>query len=289
MLNLVVDVNNLSFITRYSKLGSPKSKRQKEKNAELLIFVEMTKLILNEATRHNVDGLVLAMDSKHVWRKNVYPEYKGNSTSNEDFYYEETLYAANMVFDFFKEHTSAYCLKVPKTEADDIIAVWCQETSEDAIVLSSDKDYVQLIKENIRVYSPTQKEFRESEDVAFDLFVKCIRGDKNDNIKSAYPRVRLDKLRKAWEDDLELLNLLETKVGDDKVGNAFEKNMTLIDLSRQPDYIRQSIISEISGYNCNKYNQIQVLKFMKSNELEAFSDIFKHKDKALKKPPVFKL
>lgn len=286
-MNLIVDLNNMAFITRYSKLGMPKSRRQKDKDAELLIFIEAMKLILGSATKFNVDGIVIAKDSKKVWRKDIYPEYKGTSTSDEDFYYDETLFAANMIYTFFKEYTGAYCLEVPKTEADDIIAVWCQNTTEETVILSSDRDYVQLINDKTRLYSPTQKVFRETEDSGYELFLKCIRGDKNDNIKSAYPRLREAKIKKAWEDDLSMLNLLETVLNEKKVGVAFELNQKLIDLTMQPDYIRNNILFEIKNYKSNKYSQIKVLKYMKENRLDKFSNIFDHKEKPLKQSPIF--
>lgn len=286
-MNLIVDLNNMAFITRYSKLGMPKSRRQKDKDAELLIFIESMKLILGSATKFNVDGIVIAKDSKNVWRKDIYPEYKGTSTSDEDFYYDETLFAANMIYTFFKEYTSAYCLEVSKTEADDIIAVWCQNTTEDRVILSSDRDYMQLINEKTRLYSPTQKVFRETEDAGYELFLKCIRGDKGDNIKSAYPRLREAKIKKAWEDDLSMLNLLETVLNDEKVGDLFERNQKLIDLTMQPDYIRNNILFEIKNYKSNKYSQIKVLKYMKENRLDKFSNIFDHKEKPLKQTPIF--
>jgi 5'-3' exonuclease len=286
-MNLIIDTNNLVFITRYSKLGQPKSRRQKEKNAELLIFIETLKMIVSLASSFNADGLVVAKDSKGSWRKGLYPEYKGNSTSDEDFYYEETIYAANMIFDFLKEYTSAYCLEYPRTEADDIIAIWCQHTTEETTIISSDKDYIQLINEKTRLYSPTQKLFRESDDVGYDLFLKCFRGDKSDNIKSAYPRIRETQIKKAWENDLELLNLLETVIGENKVGDIFQLNQNLMDLTLQPINIRQEVLNIIYDYKPNKYNHIKVLKFFKTNGLEKFSDLFDHKDKALKTCPIF--
>lgn len=286
-MNLIIDTNNIVFITRYAKLGMPKSRRLKDDNAELLIFVEALKTIVSLCVKFDADGLVLAKDSKRPWRRDLYPEYKGNSTSDEDFYYEETIYAANMLFDFFKDNTAAMCLENERTEADDIIAIWCQNTTEPTTIISTDKDYIQLIDDKTKLYSPTQKVFRESDDVGYDLFLKCIRGDQSDNIKSAYPRVRESKIKKAWEDDLELLNLMETIINDKKVGDTFKFNQQLMDLSMQPDYIRKAVLDKILNYNHNKYNQIKVMKFFKDNNLDNFKDLFVYKDKAIKNNPIF--
>lgn len=300
--NLVVDLVNIAFVRRFAKLGMPKSERQKDPVAKYYLLAEIIKTIVYESVNHSATGLVITTDGRGGWRKDVYNDYKATRTTDEDFYYKETLEAANMAFDFFRGYTHAYCLAVDKAEADDIIAVWCQESDERFVqntVLSTDTDFVQLIDERTRVYSPTQKEFRETEDVMFDLFLKCIRGDRNDNIPSAFPRVRTTRLEKAWEDDLELLNILETVLPDNtpikanagkKVGELLEFNMNLIDLTRQPSYIRDNILDAIMNYEISDspYSQIQAKKFLVDNDMEVYLNIFDYRDKALMKPPVFR-
>ena len=84
------------------------------------------------------------------------------------------------------------------------------------------------------------------------LFMKCIRGDSGDNIFSAYPKVREAKMKAAWEDrhdrgfDWNNLFLQTWTDYDDageeitvKVMDRFRFNESLIDLTKQPDEIKE--------------------------------------------------
>jgi hypothetical protein len=288
-MNLLVDINNIAFATRYAKLGTPKSKRQKERKATESLFKEILQTILNHAFYERCSSIIIAQDSKDVWRRDIYPMYKKSSTTDEDIYYSETLAAADMLSEFIKECTSGMVLSVNRCEADDIIGVWCQESDSHNTILSTDRDYEQLVDSKTRLYSPVQKVYREPEDAQFSLFVKCIRGDKHDTISSAYPRVRLEKLKEAWEDDYAFLNLLETvnKSGE-KVGTLFERNQKLIDLSMQPQHLRDLITNKISNYECGKYSEMKAKKFLHDRGLEMASDMLNFKDKCLKNKPIFK-
>lgn len=287
-MNLIVDLNNIAFATRFAKVKNPPSRRRKEKFVTESLLKEILQSIVYHANHNQCTGVVIAQDSKKVWRKDVYPLYKESSTTDEDVYYSETLAAADLVVEYFRDNTSAYVLATPKCEADDVIAIWCQSSSSNNLILSTDKDYIQLVNDKTKLYSPVQRVFRETDDPQFDLFVKCIRGDKNDNIRSAFPRVRVDKLRKAWDDDYELLNLLETVRPDGtKVGEAFDLNQKLIDLSMQPDSIRQAVINTINSYQPSVYSELGTMKWLADKGLKTASNMMQFKDKCLKSSPIF--
>lgn len=287
--NLVVDLNNLCFLTRFGKVKTPASVRQKEKNIDKFIFIEVVDVILRHLANFKCTGLVIAMDSPNGWRKEIYPDYK-RSDKEIDIYFNEIVTAANLVFNFFKNYTSAMCLRVPRAEADDIISVIARVSETDTIILSTDKDYIQLISPNVKLFTPMkQGEFRTSEDPKFDLFLKCIRGDQSDNIRSALPRVRETVLREAFnEQGVKMLNLMETVRPDGvKVLDAFKFNEALIDLTKQPDFILDAIENEIVNYQHGSYSVMASIKFIKDQGFaEQKLSIFDRRDAALKKPPV---
>jgi 5'-3' exonuclease len=288
-MNLLVDINNIAFATRFAKIKTPKNRRHKEKFVTESLVREMFSWVINIAHANKCTGLVIARDSKNVWRRDIYPLYKAGSTSDEDVYYSEILAAADMLCDYVKHHTAGYVVAAERCEADDVIAVWCQESDTPSLIMSTDKDYVQLVNENVKLYSPVQKVFREPEDAQYELFLKCIRGDKNDNIRSAFPRVRETVLKAAWGDDYKLLNLLETvKKDGTKVADSFELNQKLIDLSMQPQEIRDSIVSAIEQFVPSSYSMFDTQKYFKDHNLGDSQKITDYKDKVLKTPPVFK-
>lgn len=81
-------------------------------------------------------------------------------------------------------------------------------------------------------------------DPKWDLFEKCIRGDPSDNIPSAWPRVRKAAMIKAFyaEDPVEWNNFIHSTWGPDgenSVNQRYEFNRSLIDLSAQPEVIKE--------------------------------------------------
>jgi hypothetical protein len=80
------------------------------------------------------------------------------------------------------------------------------------------------------------------------LFTKIVRGDSGDNIFSAYPKVRATKLREAYDDRAEqgyawnnfMLQTWINHLGKEvRVLDAFAANERLIDLTKQPEHVRE--------------------------------------------------
>lgn len=288
--NLIVDLNNNIFVTRFAKIRTPKGRQRKEAFAREMIFKETVSYIVRTAMAHKCDGIVVTVDSPtRSWRKELYPEYK-QSEQELDIYYDDCINAANLTKEFFKTCTNAMVLEVKGAEADDIIGVFAQECGDDVEneILSSDKDFIQLINDQTSLYSPPQKKYRTSEDPEYDLFVKCIRGDKNDNLPSAYPRVRETVLQKAWEDSYEMQNLMETVRKDGvKVGDAYEFNKSMIDLTLQPTDLRDEIIEAIKKPYKPSFGEFKIMKFFVNNYLKEHKSMLERTLLPLKKMPYF--
>lgn len=283
--NMIVDLSNLVFSTRFAAIKTPKTKARKESYIPEMIFKDTLLTIIKYANEFKSDSIVIACDGQKVWRKSIYPEYKANR-EHTDIYYEETIEASNLLQSYFRECTNVAVLNVDHCEADDIIAVFVKESQGvENIILSADKDFVQLIDENTHLYSPTQDTWRTSENPQYDLFVKCIRGDTNDNIFSAYPRVRSKRLSEAWEDEYKMLNVLETVRKDGvKVADAYLLNEQLIDLTKQPDYIKDNIRESIEQPVQKNFGDFKIAKWFGDHGLKKFAWALEYKKEPLKKP-----
>jgi hypothetical protein len=270
-------------MTRHMMIKTPSRNARKDPFATELILKELITFIVRFANDKKCDSILIACDSKKVWRKDIYPEYKNNGGS-EDIYYDDCIAAANLTKEFFADCTNASVISVPKTEADDIIGVFCAESEGvDNIILSTDRDFIQLINNRTRLYSPAQKKFRETDDADFDLFLKCVRGDRNDNIESAYPRVRETKLRDAWDNPLEMKNILETVRNDGKrVGDVYTFNRKLIDLREQPDHIKQDIRDALEKSSTNNFGELKIMGWLGKNNLKKFASMLEYKERPLR-------
>jgi len=203
---------------------------------------------------------------------------------------------------YIDEKTNITVLRNPQAEADDMIHVWIESHPNDQhILVSSDSDFFQELRfPNLTIYDPV-KDLLIKQDGVFDdngnrlafalttdgkikigkkdpnfvceegwykyaLFLKCVRGDKTDNIFSAYPGVRekgtKDKvgIREAYNDKekgFSWNNFMQQKWIDHNeieqiVKPNFERNRSLIDLSCIPDHIKLSSLEIIASQTGRK-------------------------------------
>lgn len=145
--------------------------------------------------------VVLVFDGKgsSTNKKYIYPEYKANRgitrITNWDIFEnqkEESEAIKNQIvrlIDYLK------CLpvdmvSVDKIEADDVIGYLSNQFKEDVVVVSKDRDYLQLVNDRVTVYSPKKKMFYDSHLVKKEYGVspinflnqKVVIGDKGDNV-----------------------------------------------------------------------------------------------------------
>jgi len=251
--NLIVDLSNLTHVIRHSKFK--KGKMEFDQDA-LVFYVLQT--ICNIAARKKAGGVMIACDSGDVWRRDVLPSYKRNREGNRDEFYEQTKQAILILELFLRDYTDMTVLQVNRAEADDIIAIACQLNAYHNTILSTDRDFIQLINHNTTLFDIVSGKNRTTEDRNYDLFVKLIRGDTGDGVPSAMPNVRETRLKLAYEDKTEFVNLMEStnKFGN-KVKDDFKRNNTLINLIQQPTEIIQSITKELHTYNQENYGFVR--------------------------------
>ena len=81
---------------------------------------------------------------------------------------------------------------VDHVEADDVIAYIAQNVLEsEAIIMSADQDFLQLVNDRIVVWSPNKKKYYTKEQIITEygipahnfLMYKCLMGDKSDNLE----------------------------------------------------------------------------------------------------------
>jgi 5'-3' exonuclease len=214
---------------------------------------------------------------------------------------------------FLQESTNCTILRHANLEADDLVAGWIQAHPHDEhIIISTDSDFHQLLAENVQQYNGVNEELHTLAGI-FDkkgkavvdkktktpktipnpkwiLFEKCMRGDTSDNVFSAYPGVRTkgtknktglqeafaDKDSKgyAWN-NLMLQRWTDHNGVEHKVLDDYYRNVTLIDLTAQPDDIKIKIAETIAENSVLKsVSQIgsKFLKFCGKYDLKKLSE-----------------
>lgn len=204
--------------------------------------------------------------------------------------------------DLIDTHTSIITLFADGCEADDFIGRFCQNYSDivDITIISSDKDYVQLLKHRgVKLMNPLDGKYRTLEEWDnnhdWHLFVKCIRAGE-DNIQSAYPRVRLTKLREAYEDPYKMVNIMQHEWVHSngktyKVEELFKENQHLMDLEKQPDYIKTILDNTIEDAltKKRKYDSFKFIRWCGNKQLKAIIDNIDYLKPMLSNKSVYQL
>ena len=193
--------------------------------------------------------LILCCDSRKSWRKELFPNYKASrkkTRSAAPVDWENLYECLNLLKEELVEWFPYQVLEVEKAEADDIIAVLVGLANERTLILSSDKDFVQLHAFNVRQYSPMQKKFVEG-DAKWSLHEKLIKGDVGDGVPNIMSddNVFIDEGRRqkpitkkkidAW------FELDPDMYCDAEMLRNYNRNKQLIDLSEVPKSIRINI------------------------------------------------
>ena len=189
--------------------------------------------------------LILCCDDRKTWRKDIFPNYKASrkkSRAATSIDWENLYVCLNQLKEELTEWFPYKLIQVEKAEADDIIAVLVGLANERTLILSSDKDFVQLHTFNVRQYSPMQKKFVEG-DAKWSLHEKIIKGDVGDGVPNIMSddNVFVDEGRRqkpitkkkvdAWyEIDPDMYCSSEML-------RNFNRNKQLVDLSEVPESI----------------------------------------------------
>jgi 5'-3' exonuclease len=149
---------------------------------------------------NNYNKVVVFWDSEtgSSQRRIIYPKYKLNrkQKDEEDFREQSFITQKNRVKQYLEEMFVRQ-LEVEQSEADDLIAYYCQiSEDEDKTIFSSDRDLTQLISEKVTIYSPQQKRYYkngdgikiyESEIPHYNVKTyKILTGDSSDNIDGIF-------------------------------------------------------------------------------------------------------
>ena len=214
---------------------------------------------------------------------------------------------------FLRERTNVSVLRDPNAEADDLIARWVALHPEDEnFIISSDTDFIQLISEKNKIYNGITNQLITTEgyfddkgrivkdkktgepkllgDPQYIKFLKIMRGDSTDNVFSAYPGVRekgsknkvglmeayADRTKQGYSWNNMMLQRWSDHLGvEHRVRDDYERNRVLIDLTCQPDEVKQSVDANIrEGVRITVTPQVGIhfMKFCGRYELTKISE-----------------
>jgi DNA polymerase-1 len=204
-------------------------------------------------------------DTNSSQRRIIYPKYKLNRRNDSNEFKQASYESQKQRVKQYLEEMFVRQVEVDNSEADDLIAYYCQiSEDENKTIFSSDRDLTQLISEKVSIYSPSTKRYYKMGDTIkmsdFEVphfnvkTIKILTGDSSDNIDGIFylgektlfkffpellervvdiPDIltKGEELLKENKDNKSLQNLLSGKTKEGVFGEEyFVINKKLIDL-----------------------------------------------------------
>ena len=229
--------------------------------------------------RDEYGQLIVCCDAKDNWRKDAFKYYKAQrktTRDKSDFDWVELYRILHIVREEISENFPYKVIYIDKAEADDIIAtivmkreqkakkLWQENNNESVtgieelfveqepvLILSSDKDFVQLQKyPNVDQYSPLTKKFLNTDNPDNFLREHILRGDTSDGVPNFLSSddtfVVMDKRQTPLsKKKLSVWSELEPDVfcQGEQLRN-FRRNEMLIDFTKIPNWLQINIVDE---------------------------------------------
>ena len=209
--------------------------------------------------------MVLCYDDKNYWRRQVFPFYKMNrkqERENSKYDWNQVFSVLNKIRDELRDNFPFHVLQVDGAEADDIIASLVKRNNsqnypEPILILSADKDFIQLHKYPlVKQYDPIRNRWIQDSDPVKYLQEHIIRGDRSDGIPNILTC-----------DDAIVMNKPQKKMSREKISSLasmdpseftnfirlrnWKRNSELIDFSKIPEAVTDRITTHFCGYRTN--------------------------------------
>ena len=274
---IVIDMNQIALANLMMNMKMNNNKTIDENMVRHMI---LNSIRMYRKEHHNEYGeVVLTWDSKHSWRRDYYPEYKAGRRKNREesnLDWEDIFGTLNKIRNEIKENFPYKYLEVFGAEADDIIGFLCEENRDEKImIISGDKDFIQLQKyPNVKQWSPITKKDVNGFNPTTYLKEHILRGDTSDGVPNVLSpdNTFVDGLRQR---PLSRKKIQSWLLGggsnwNDEVKRNFQRNSTLIDLSRTPEELKNQIRLEYN--NAPHGYRSKLLNYFMQNKLKELTE-----------------
>ena len=271
-------MNQISLASVMMQLRISETKQVDEGMVRHMILNSVRNYVMqfkSDYVESDVD-VILAWDSKHYWRRDYYPQYKagrrkGRQESNLDW--NEIFEVTNKVRDEIKENLPYKSVEVYGAEADDIIAV-VSNSYDKVMIVSSDKDFIQLHNNNVKQWSPVTKQEVNGHDP--DTYIKehVLKGDSGDGVPNVLSpdHTFTDGLTQKPQGKKRIEKMINENMNDwnDELKRNYQRNYKLINLKNIPEDIQSNIVDEISKSSCG--DRSKLLNYFIVNKLKTLTE-----------------
>lgn len=249
---IILDLNNVLFSAVLKDLN-----KTSEINVDLFRHIALNSIrSLNSKFKHEYGEMVFAVDSFNYWRKQQFPYYKASrkkAREKSELNWTKIFECLDTLKKDLQEVFPYKYIRVDTAEADDIIAVASKNATEPILIVSTDKDYLQLqTNPHVKQYDPVKMIMLKTDDPKAYLFEHIIRGDSNDGVPNiASPDncfVIGQRQNRITSKMLQTYSNIQNQT-DHPLYRNYVRNKMLIDLAEIPNYIEEQILFELNKEN----------------------------------------
>ena len=260
---IIIDMNQISLASLMMDMNMRRSNTVDEGMVRHMI---LNSIRMYRQQFHNDYGeVVLTYDSKHYWRREVFPQYKAGrkkGRENDKKDWDAIFNCLNKIKAEFRENLPYKYLEVYGAEADDIIATLCKHNQDEKImIISGDKDFIQLQKyPNVEQFSPILKKHVNGHDPNTYIKEHILKGDTSDGIPNVLSpdNTFVDGLRQRPLGRKKIENWLSKDIDDlnDEVKRNYQRNDKLINLDNVPEILEKVIMDEFTKAPCGDRSKL---------------------------------
>lgn len=281
---IIFDFSQLAFSSALEYLSTTKE----EPTIDLLRHLILNSLRAVTSKHRNQFGprVVIAMDGKQYWRRTMFPHYKAKrkiqrEQSGQDW--KRVFDMLNPIKEEFKQCLPYFVLQIDEAEADDIIGILTMQyaPSENILIVSSDKDFLQLhhYGKHVKQYSPAKHQMISSSNPTVFLKEQILRGDTGDGIPNVLSPsdvfVSGGRQKPMTEKRMNELMRLPLEHYEPTIRDNYHRNELLIDLTKIPESVAKNITQAFqSVVPASKENFLAYLIIRRCKELISRIDEF---------------
>jgi 5'-3' exonuclease len=256
---IIVDINQIMI----SNLMVTLSRDNMDLSEDLVRHMVLNSLRgHNKKFRKEYGEMVIACDSKNVWRREVFPNYKAGRKANRaksEHDWDAIFSMLHNIKDEIRNFLPYKVIEIETAEADDIIATLVNRLqrrtgpnhAKKVLILSGDKDFIQLHNDNVRQYNPVLSKFvGKGETPSIYIKEHILKGDRSDGVPNVLSddnvfvegrrqRPLSKKKIEAWVNEVFMTFTEEEQ-------KNYSRNRKLIDLSCIPPELEAKIMNEFN-------------------------------------------
>ena len=273
---IIIDMNQISLANVMMNMHMTKSDELEEDMIRHMILnsIRMYRIMFKE----EYGEVVLTYDSRHYWRREIFPQYKQNrkkGRENDSKDWDKIFGLLNSIKSEFKEILPYKYVEVYGAEADDVIATLCKEYQDQkTMIVSGDKDFIQLQKyKNVKQYSPILKKYVNGHNPDTYIKTHILKGDSSDGVPNVLSpdHTFVEGLRQRPLSKKKIEAWIKSETGmSEEVKRNYQRNHKLINLDNTPEDLQKSILDT---FNEAPYgDRSKILTYFIENKLKELTD-----------------